>query len=198
MSRNLAPEGRSNLAQRFSAGKSERNDSSPGTTEFSRTLLSPWGRPPGNLCLLVKDHTYDMIQSTMANANRPTNQRRTFTLSPASLAYLEQQARERQLNSQSAFLDELLQEKSMEQRRAELEANVTAYYHSLSEAAVEENRSWGELAGRHLALSDEELSHAQSTAGRNLVHEASDRPAGKRKAPGGHRLHQRPKQSSAR
>jgi hypothetical protein len=31
-----APEGRTNLAQRFSAGKSRRNDSSPGgTTEFS-------------------------------------------------------------------------------------------------------------------------------------------------------------------
>jgi hypothetical protein len=134
----------------------------------------------------------------MANANPRRKQRRTFTLSPASLAYLEQQARERQLNSQSAFLDELLQEKSMEQRRAALEANVTAYYDSLSEAEIEEDRLWGEFAGRRLALSEEELSHAQSTAGRNLVHEASDRPAGKRKAPGRHRLHQRAKQSSAR
>jgi hypothetical protein len=35
---NAAPEGRPNLAQRFSAGKSGRVDSSPGgTTEFSRT-----------------------------------------------------------------------------------------------------------------------------------------------------------------
>ena len=112
----------------------------------------------------------------MANAHRAVKQRRTFTLSPESLAYLEQQARERQLNSQSAFLDELLQEKSMEQRRASLEANVTAYYDSLSDDEVEEDRLWGEFAGRHLALSEEEHSHAQSTAGRNLVHEASDRP----------------------
>jgi hypothetical protein len=134
----------------------------------------------------------------MVNANPRVKQRRTFTLSPASLAYLEQQARERRLKSQSAFLDELLQEKSMEQRRAALEANVTAYYDSLSEAEVEEDRLWGEVAGRHLALSEEELSHAQSTAGRNLVHEASDRPTGKRKAPGRHRLPQRAKQSSAR
>src|SRR5712692_605175 len=36
---NPAPEGRSSLAQRFSAGKLRRHDSSPGgTTEFSRTL----------------------------------------------------------------------------------------------------------------------------------------------------------------
>src|SRR5450759_4299517 len=38
---NAAPEGRPRLAQRFSAGKSGRNDSSPGgTTESSRTLFS--------------------------------------------------------------------------------------------------------------------------------------------------------------
>jgi hypothetical protein len=134
----------------------------------------------------------------MVNANRPIKQRRTFTLSPESLAYLEQQARERQLDSQSALLDELLQEKSMEQRRAALEANVTAYYDSLSDSEVEEDRAWGEFAGSHLALSEEELTHAQPTARRNMVHETADRPAGKRKAPGRHRLHQRAKQSSAR
>jgi hypothetical protein len=134
----------------------------------------------------------------MANANRGTKQRRTFTLSPASLAYLDQQARERKLNSQSAFLDELLQEKSMEQRRAALEANVTSYYDSLSDAEVEEDRAWGEFAGSHLALNEEELLHAQPTARRNMVHETADRPSGKRKAPRRHRLDQRTKQSSAR
>jgi hypothetical protein len=35
---NAAPEGRTNLAQRLSAGKSGKNDLSPGgTTQFSRT-----------------------------------------------------------------------------------------------------------------------------------------------------------------
>ena len=38
---NAAPEGRTNLAQRFSAGKSGKNDLSPGgTTQFSRTHFS--------------------------------------------------------------------------------------------------------------------------------------------------------------
>src|SRR5208283_3635032 len=38
---NTAPEGRTNLAQRFSAGKSGKNDLSPGgTTQFSRPLES--------------------------------------------------------------------------------------------------------------------------------------------------------------
>src|SRR5208283_3340008 len=139
-----------------------------------------------------------MIQSIMPDRHPGTKRRRTFTLSPESLAYLEQQARQRNLGSQSAVLDELLLEKTAEQRRAALEAKVTAYYDSLSDAEIEEDRLWGEFAGRHLALSEEELSHARSTAGRNLVHEASDRPSGKRKAPGRHRVHQRAKQSSAR
>ena len=38
---NAAPEGRTNLAQRFSAGKSGKSDLSPGgTTQFSRTRFS--------------------------------------------------------------------------------------------------------------------------------------------------------------
>ena len=44
---NAAPEGRTNLAQRFSAGKSGKGDLSPGgTTQFSRTHFSPRG--PGS------------------------------------------------------------------------------------------------------------------------------------------------------
>jgi hypothetical protein len=142
------------------------------------------------------DHTYDMIQSIMGN--RGIKQRRTFTLSPASLAYLDEQTRRHKLGSQSAFLDELLLEKTMEQRRAALEANITAYYDSLSDAEIEEDKAWGEFAGSHLALNEEELLHAQPTARRNMVHETADRPSGKRKAPGHHRLDQRAKQSSAR
>src|ERR1035441_1837585 len=50
MAGNPAPEGRPSLAQRFSAGKSGKKDSSPGgTAEFSRTLFgagfSQAGRP---------------------------------------------------------------------------------------------------------------------------------------------------------
>src|SRR5258708_39661053 len=51
---NPAPEGRPNLAQPFSAGKSGPHDSSPGEpalsevegTEFSRTLLNPCHQAP--------------------------------------------------------------------------------------------------------------------------------------------------------
>jgi hypothetical protein len=134
----------------------------------------------------------------MAKANRQLKQRRTFTLSPASLAYLDEQARQRKLGSQSAFLDELLLEKTAEQRRAALEANVTAYYDRLSDEEVEENRAWGQLAEQSLALKEDAVPYEQPTARRNLVHETANRPSGKRKAPGRHRLDQRSKQSSAR
>lgn len=147
---------------------------------------------------MLYDHTYDMIQCTMPNANRGIKRRRTFTLSPESLAYLDEQARQRKLGSQSAFLDELLLAKTMEQRRAALEANVTAYYDSLSDEEVEEHRAWAELAEQSLVLEEDEAIYAQPTARGNLVHEVADRPSGKRKAPGRNRLHQRTKQSSAR
>lgn len=134
----------------------------------------------------------------MDKDNRGTKQRRTFTLSPASLAYLEQETRRRSADSQSAVLDELLQEKKRERQRAALETAIGAYYDGLSDAEAEENKVWGEFAGTHLALKEDEAFYDQPTARGNLVHKTANRPAGKRKAPGHHRLSQRTKQSSSR
>jgi len=139
-----------------------------------------------------------MIQSKMKSTNRDRKLRRTFTLSPESLAYLEQEARRRQTDSQSSVLDALLQEKKRERKLAELEANISSYYDSLSEEEVEEDKIWGEFAGMHLALQEDEALYDKPTARRDLVHETADRPTGKRKAPGRHRLSQHTKQSSAR
>jgi hypothetical protein len=129
---------------------------------------------------------------------RPTRKlRRTFTLSPQNVAYIEKQARERNMRSLSAFLDELLQEKTREQKLAEIEANTIAYYDRLTDEEVEEQRAWGEFAGQTLVLTEEELADAQSATRRDLVHKIANRPSGQRKAPGGHRLGQRAKQSPA-
>jgi hypothetical protein len=97
--------------------------------------------------------------------------------------------------SQSAVLDELLQGKKREEQRASLETNVAAYYDSLSDEERREEQAWGELAEQSLVLKEEEAFYEQPTARRNLVHAVADR---KRKAPGGHRVGQRAKQSSAR
>jgi hypothetical protein len=139
-----------------------------------------------------------MMFNKMENKRQPRKQRRTFTLSPESLGYLEQEARRRQIDSQSSVLDELLQEKKRDQQRAALEANISAYYDDLSDAEIEEDKIWGKFAGAHLALKEDEPFYDQPTARRNLVHETADRPPGKRKTPGRHRVSQRTKQSSAR
>ena len=134
----------------------------------------------------------------MPNANRGIKKRRTFTLSPASLAYLEQETRRRSADSQSAVLDALLQEKKRERQLAALETAIGAYYDGLSDAEGEEDKIWGEFAGMHLALKEDEVFYDQPTARGNLVHETANRPSGKRKAPGRDRLSQHTKQSSAR
>jgi len=134
----------------------------------------------------------------MANANRGIKQRRTFTLSPESLAYLEQETQRRSADSQSAVLDELLQEKKRERQLAALETAIGAYYDGLSDAEVEQDKIWGEFAGMSLAFKEDEIFYDQPTARGNLVHETANRPPGKRKAPGRHRLSQHTKQSSAR
>lgn len=139
-----------------------------------------------------------MMYCRMTNLTQHNKRRRTFTLSPSSLAFLEQEARRRGADSQSAVLDNLIQERNRERRMTALEASVTAYYDGIGEREVDENEAWGGFASKNLALSEEELSHAESAAGRDLVHENADRPAGKRKAAGRHRLNQRKKQSSAR
>jgi hypothetical protein len=137
-----------------------------------------------------------MMLSSMVNGN--LKRRRTFTLSPASLAYLEQEARQRSTDSLSAVLDDLLQEKERERKMAALEANIGAYYDGLSDAEVEEDKIWGESAGMNLALTEDEASYDRPTTRRNLVHQTPNRPSGKGKAPGRHRLSQHKKQSSAR
>jgi hypothetical protein len=134
----------------------------------------------------------------MANANRGIKKRRTFTLSPASLAYLEQETRRRSADSQSAVLDALLQEKTRERQLAALETAIGAYYDGLSDAEVEEDKIWGQFAGMNLALKENEGLYDQPTARGNLVHKTANRPPGKRKAPGRDRLSQHTKQSSAR
>jgi hypothetical protein len=137
-----------------------------------------------------------MIFSMMRRGSRKL--RRTFTLSQESLAYLDRETRRQNSESYSAVLDEILREKTREQKLSELEANIAAYYDSLAADELTEQREWGELTKQTLALNEEELANAQSAAGRDLVHEVADRSSGKRKAPGRDRVGKRTKQSSAR
>ena len=142
-------------------------------------------------------HTSGMILS-MQQARQSRKLRRTFTLSPQSLDYLEHETHRRGADSQSAVLDEVLREKNHEQQLKDYEAQVTAYYDNLTDEEREEQRGWAQLAEQTLVLTEEELAHAQSTARRNLVHKASNGPTGKRKPSGNHRVSRPQKSTSAR
>lgn len=147
---------------------------------------------------LAEDHTYGMILCNMQNRKSARKQRRTFTLSPESLVYLELEAGRRGAESQSSVLDEILREKTHEQIVKDYETQVTAYYDSLTDEEVEEDRAWGEFAGSHLVLTDEEFANAQSATRRDMVHETIDRSPGKRKASSNHRVRESTKRSSSR
>jgi hypothetical protein len=134
----------------------------------------------------------------MKDLNPRIKQRRTFTLSPSSLAYLEQETRRRSADSQSAVLDTLLAEKMRERQMAALETAIGAYYDGLGDAEMEEDKIWGEFAGSRLALKEDEAAYDQPSARRNLVHQTANRSSGKREAPSRNRLDRRKKQSSTR
>lgn len=139
-----------------------------------------------------------MIVSNMTKRRSARKQRRTFTLSAESLAYLEQEARRRKIESQSALLDELLLEKTREQQLAATEDKIKAYYDSLSDEEVEEQRAWGEFAEQNLPLIEENIPYGKSAARGDMVRKTADRSSRKRKSPGRYRVSQWSKQSSAR
>ncbi|HUI54445.1 MAG TPA: hypothetical protein VLY04_05715 [Bryobacteraceae bacterium] len=82
--------------------------------------------------------------------NRTTHRRakKSYTLSPESVAFLEATRKRRHAASVSAILEEILQTVRREQERVSLERAVAGYYESLSDAEVQESAAWGELALR--------------------------------------------------
>ncbi len=63
-----------NLAQRFSAGKSGKNDSSPGgTTEFSRIVFRGWASKITFFRSPLGRHFRDLPQSSQIDARHRAN-----------------------------------------------------------------------------------------------------------------------------
>ena len=79
-------------------------------------------------------------------------QRRSFTLSPQSIAYLEIEKRRRQADSTSAVLDDILRERLKEKEREKIGASIAAYYDSLSDDQVAENQQWARLSESQFPL----------------------------------------------
>ncbi len=69
--------------------------------------------------------------------------KKSYTLSPESVAFLETMRKRRRAGSTSAILEEILQAVRREQDRAAVERAVADYYGSLSAEEVAEQTEWG-------------------------------------------------------
>lgn len=84
------------------------------------------------------------MPTTSKRADRKA--KKSYTLSPESVAFLEALRKRRRAASISAVLEEILQAVRRRQERATIEKAVSDYYSSLSDEEVEEQAQWGEFA----------------------------------------------------
>ena len=93
-----------------------------------------------------------MISRTVKKTERKA--KKSFTLSVESVAFLEEMQSKRSAESVSAILEEIIQAMRREEQRAATERAMKAYYDSLSEEEVAEERQWCEFARRALLAED--------------------------------------------
>jgi DNA-binding PadR family transcriptional regulator len=74
--------------------------------------------------------------------------KKSYTLSPESVEFLEAIRKRRHAPSVSSVLEEILQAARREQGQAALERAVSDYYASLPRDAAEEQTKWGDFALR--------------------------------------------------
>jgi hypothetical protein len=84
-----------------------------------------------------------MSRTTAQHARKA---KKSYTLSPESVAFLETMRKKRHAASISSLLDEILQAVRRQHERAALERAVTGYYGSLSDAETTEQTDWGAFA----------------------------------------------------
>ena len=72
--------------------------------------------------------------------------KKSYTLSPETIAFLETLREKRRADSVSAVLEEILQAARRAAERASVECAVSDYYSRLSDREVNEHALWGEFA----------------------------------------------------
>lgn len=77
---------------------------------------------------------------------RERKEKKSYTLSSESVAFLESVRKTRRASSASSVLEEILQAVRREQERSAIERDVVDYYASLSDAELEDRAAWGEFA----------------------------------------------------
>ena len=86
--------------------------------------------------------------ASRTNSKRACKAKKSYTLSPESVAFLETLRKKYRATSISAILEEILQHLRRQQERASVERAVTDYYGSLSGEEATEQAQWGEFALR--------------------------------------------------
>jgi hypothetical protein len=76
--------------------------------------------------------------------------KRSFTLSPESVAFVRATRRRRRAKSDSEALDLLLREQIIEAKRQQLEAATKAYYDSASDEELAEQAEWARGAALNM------------------------------------------------
>jgi len=72
--------------------------------------------------------------------------RKTFSLDPELVSFLESERAERCSESASSVLEDILRERKQHRERARIEEAIANYYGSLSDDEREEERNWGAFA----------------------------------------------------
>ena len=80
--------------------------------------------------------------------------KKSYTLSPESVDFLETLRKKRRARSISFVLAEILQAARCEAELATINQSVTAYYDSLSDEEAEDLSEWGEFGLRQLLKED--------------------------------------------
>jgi hypothetical protein len=73
-------------------------------------------------------------------------EKRSYTLSADSVAFLEHLRKSRRRASTSSVLEELVQAARLHEQRLAVDRSITAYYSSLSDTDAAEQSLWGEFA----------------------------------------------------
>jgi hypothetical protein len=82
------------------------------------------------------------------NEKRDRKAKKSYTLSPESIAFLEAMRKKQRATSISSILEEILQAVRHEHERASVDRAVEGYYSSLSEVEATEQAQWGNFAER--------------------------------------------------
>jgi hypothetical protein len=80
--------------------------------------------------------------------------KKSYTLSPESVDFLETQRKKRRARSSSAVLEEILQAVRREAELARMNQSVIDYYDSLSDEEMKELSEWGEFGLSQLLKTD--------------------------------------------